>query len=79
MEKTELDYKKDIMRKLVDIKNSQESLIEKIGHVQVDLFNHPDKTLEEKLNQMNTDASNEYELIGQVIEDYEMQINRLEQ
>ena len=77
METTELDYKKDIMRKLVDIKNSQERLIEKIAHVQVDLFNHPDKALEEKLNQMNTDVSNEFELIGQVIEDYEMQINRL--
>lgn len=78
MQKTELDYKKDILRKLKDIKNSQESLIEKIGHVQVDLFNHPDKVLEEKLNHMNTDASKEFEFIDQVIEDYEMQINRLE-
>lgn len=66
MEKTELDYKKDILRKLVDIKNSQESLIEKIGRIQVDLFNHPDKPLEEKMDQMNTDASKEFEFIDQL-------------
>ena len=75
MEKTELDFKRDIMTKLLDIKNSQESLIEKIGHVQVDLMNHPDKNLEGKMDQMNADASKEFEEIAVIIEEYEMQIN----
>ena len=78
MKKTELDYKRDIMKKLLDIKNSQESLIEKIGHVQVDLINHPDKNLEGKMDQMNTDSSKEYEEINHIIEEYETHINRLE-
>ena len=78
MQKTELDYKNDIMRKLVDIKNSQESLIEKIGHVQVDLMNHPDKNLEGKMDQMNADANREYEEISAIIEEYEMLINSLQ-
>jgi hypothetical protein len=77
MKKTELDYKNDIMRKLIDIKNSQESLVEKIGHVQVDLMNHPDKSLEGKMDQMNADASREYEEISAIIEEYEMLINAM--
>lgn len=77
MKKTELEYKKDILRKLLDIKNSQESLIEKIGHVQVDLMNHPDKSLEGKMDQMNTDSSNEYAEICSIIEEYEMRINAM--
>lgn len=77
MKKTELDFKNDIMLKLIDIKNSQESLIEKIGHVQVDLMNHPDKSLEGKMDQMNADASKEFEEITEIIEDYQMQINAM--
>lgn len=77
MKKTELDFKNDIMLKLIDIKNSQESLIEKIGHVQVDLMNHPDESLEGKMDQMNADASKEFEEITEIIEDYQMQINAM--
>ena len=48
------DHKKveamqDILTKLEDIKNSQESIVEKIGQVQVELFNTPIKKLKKQL------------------------------
>lgn len=43
--------------KLEDIKNSYESLMQKIGQLQVDLFNKPDRDLEEFLGSLNGQLS----------------------
>ncbi len=39
--------------KLEDLKNCVESLNQKIGYLQVDLFNHPDQKLEKFLGEFN--------------------------
>lgn len=75
MEKSKVEIMEDILAKLEDIKNSQESLIEKVGYIQVELFNHPDSELENQLSQINTKASELYEFMDQVIEDYTMKLN----
>ncbi|RMF23953.1 MAG: hypothetical protein D6765_12370 [Bacteroidetes bacterium] len=77
MEKSNIEIMEDILVKLQDISNSQESLIEKVGVIQVELFNHPDKELENQLNKVLTQASNLHELIGTIIQEYEMKINNL--
>ena len=41
MEKGNIEIKEEILRKLEDIKNTTESLVVKVGHLQVDLFNYP--------------------------------------
>lgn len=75
MKDKELDAFKEILTKLEDIKNSQESVVEKIGQVQVDLFNTPDKELETKLDELLTNTSNAHEFIVDLVEAFEAKVN----
>lgn len=77
MEKSKTDIMKEIKVKLEDILNSQESLIEKMAHVEVDLLNHPDKELETQLSDIHTDAANCYEKIFETLEKYTMRLNSM--
>lgn len=77
MEKTSLETKEEFLRKIEDIKNSCESLVEKVGHLQVDLFNHPDKELEKALDKLNNDFSNLHEYITELWHGYEDKVNAL--
>lgn len=75
MQKTKSDILADFQKKLDDILNSQESLVEKMGHVQVDLFNHPDKELEKAMNEMATQAGNTYAFIKETVDAFEAKVN----
>jgi hypothetical protein len=75
MEKTNLEIKQENLRKIEDIMNTCESLVEKVGHLQVDLFNHPDKDLEKALDKLNNDFSNDHQYITEVWHSYEAQIS----
>lgn len=77
MEKTKIDLMEDNLRKIEDIKNSCASLVEKVGHLQVDLFNHPDKDLEKALDKLNNDFSNDHTYITEVWHTYEDKIKEL--
>ena len=77
MEKTSLETKDEFLRKIEDIKISCESLVEKVGHLQVDLFNHPDKELETALDKLNNDFSNHHEFITELWHAYEAKVNAL--
>ncbi|MEZ4793314.1 MAG: hypothetical protein R2783_07595 [Gelidibacter sp.] len=77
MEKSKLELSEEFLRKIEDIKNSCESLVEKVGHLQVDLFNHPDKDLEKALDKLNNDFSNAHEYITEVWHAYEEKVNNL--
>ena len=77
MEKTELQLREEHLRKIEDIMNTCESLVEKVGHLQVDLFNHPDKELEKALDKLNNDFSNDHEFITEVFHGYESKVSEL--
>ena len=77
MEKTNLEIKQENLRKIEDIMNTCESLVEKVGHLQVDLFNHPDKDLEKALDKLNNDFSNDHQYITEVWHSYEAKISNL--
>ena len=77
MEKSNLEIKEEFLRKIEDIKNSCESLVEKVGHLQVDLFNHPDKDLEKALDKLNNDFSNNHEFITELWHAYEAKVAAL--
>lgn len=79
MEKSKFEIMEDILVKLEDIKNSQESLIEKVGYIQVELFNHPDAELEDELGQLNKWESELYEFVEKMIDNYEIKINNEKQ
>ena len=65
-----LEIKEEIQIKLEDIANSQQSLIEKVGYIQVELINNPDKVLERELNELNKRLSASFDYIHTVIEHY---------
>ncbi|MCG9970858.1 hypothetical protein [Christiangramia crocea] len=78
MDQEKLDHMRSVLNKLEDIKNTQESLIDKINHVITDLFQHPDKDLEKIMEDAHQKASDNIDAIREAMEDYEMSINKLE-
>lgn len=71
MKPTSLEILESNFNKLNDISNSCESLMRKIGQLQVDLFNHPDKDLERFLEEMNSKFSELHENLIEELERYE--------
>ena len=78
MDQEKFEQMKAIQNKLEDIKNSQLSIIDKINHVITDLFQHPDKDLEKAMEDAHQKSSENVDSISEVIEDYEMRMNKME-
>lgn len=78
MNEEKLDQMRAVLNKLEDIKNSQESVIDKINHVITDLFEHPDKELEKAMEVAHQNSSDNVDAVREVIEDYEIRINKME-
>lgn len=64
--------------KLEDIKNTQQSLVEKIGVLEVELFNIQSKDLDKELEKVMDRASNSFDIIKDAIEAFEMKRNKIE-
>lgn len=78
MDQEKFEQMQAIKNKLEDIKNSQASIVDKINHVITDLFQHPDKELEKAMEDAHQKSSENIESISEVLEDYEMKINKME-
>lgn len=78
MDQEKLDQMRAILNKLEDIKNSQESVIDKINHVITDLFQNPDQDLEKAMEDAHQKSSDNVDSIREVIEDFEIKINKME-
>ncbi|MFI2743905.1 hypothetical protein ACG2LH_14300 [Zhouia sp. PK063] len=78
MEEKKLDHMRSVLNKLEDIKNTQESSIDKINHVITDLFQHPDEKLEKVMEEAHQRASDNVDMVREAIEAYEMAINKYE-
>ncbi|QED36272.1 hypothetical protein FK178_00340 [Antarcticibacterium arcticum] len=78
MDQEKFEQMQAIKNKLEDIKNSQASIVDKINHVITDLFQHPDKDLEKAMEEAHQKSSENIEAISEVLEDYEMKINKME-
>ncbi|MFO7721277.1 MAG: hypothetical protein R6W85_12680 [Gillisia sp.] len=78
MDEAKMEQMRSMLNKLEDIKNSQESIIDKINHVITDLFQNPDKELEKAMEVAHQNSSDNVEVIREIIEDYEIRINQEE-
>ena len=78
MDEQKLEQMRSVLNKLEDIKNTQESIIDKINHVITELFQHPDKDLEKVMEEAHQKASDNVDAIREAMEDYEMRINKIE-
>lgn len=79
MDQSKYDQMQGMLNKLEDIKNSQESIIDKINHVITDLFQNPDKDLEKAMENAHEKASENMEAISESIEEFEMKFNKAQQ
>lgn len=79
MDQAKYDKMQAMLQKLEDIKNSQESILDKINHVITDLFENPDKDLENAMEEAHQKASENVEKISEAIEDYEIKFNTAQQ
>ncbi|WP_440120888.1 hypothetical protein [Tenacibaculum sp. Ill] len=77
-EQKRLDTMNAVLVKMEDIKNTQKSLIEKIGMVEVQLFDIQSKDLDKELENVMVRASDTLKIIKQATEAFEMKRNRLE-
>lgn len=73
-----LDTMQSVLVKMEDIKNSQQSLIEKVGQVEVALFDIQSETLDKELAKVMGNAGKSYDIIKDAIEAFEMKRNRIE-
>jgi len=76
MEQAKFDQMQGMLNKLEDIKNSQESIIDKINHVITDLFQNPDKDLEKAMEAAHQKASDNVDKIAEAIDTYEIKFNK---
>lgn len=79
MEQAKYDQMQTMLNKLEDIKNSQESIIDKINHVITDLFQNPDKELEKVMEEAHQRASDNVDKIRAAMEEYEIKFNKAQQ
>ena len=79
MDQAKYDQMETMLHKLEDIKNSQESIIDKINHVITDLFQNPDKDLEKAMEDAHQKASDNVDKITEATEEFQMKMNKLEQ
>ncbi|MDY0780190.1 hypothetical protein [Tenacibaculum sp. IB213877] len=79
-EKTEKKLKimNSVLVKMEDIQNTQKSLIEKIGVVEVQLFDIQSKDLDKELDKVMNRASDTLKIIKEATEAFEMKRNRIE-
>ncbi len=78
MKQEKIEQLKSILNKLEDIKNSQESIVDKVNHVITDLFQNPDKKLEKAMEDAHQRSSDNIDSVKEVIETLEMRINKAE-
>ncbi|TRZ41430.1 hypothetical protein [Robertkochia solimangrovi] len=77
MDEQKLAWMQKIYSKLEDIKNTQESSIDKINHVITDLFQHPDKDLEKVMEEAHQRASDNVDMVREALNAYEERINKM--
>ncbi len=79
MEQAKFDEMQKMLNKLEDIKNSQKSVIDKINHVITDLYSNPDKDLEAGMEKAHQRVSETEEAIEELIENFEIRFNKMQQ
>lgn len=75
---SKIEKMESILTKMEDLKNSQKSLIEKLGQIQVALFDIESKDLDAHIDKVVDAASNAYDEINEAIEEFEEKKDKLD-
>ncbi len=72
-----LEIMKSVLNKLDDVHNTQQSLIEKLGLIQVELFDIQSPDLDKELEKVMNTASDAIDIIQQAQDNFEIKYNAL--
>ena len=67
-----------VLVKLEDAKNTQESLIEKLNYIEVELFDIQSKELDKELENIKVKAGEVFDSIIETTEQFEIKRNKIE-
>lgn len=74
MDAAKLDEMNSIKSSLEDIQHSQEALVQKVAQLEVNLINNPDKEVEEALTEIFSNASENNDLVKDLIDKFDMRL-----
>ena len=78
MNKAKLDELNSIKSSLEDLHNSQEAIIQKVGQLEVNLMNNPDKEVEAGLHQVYSNASANADLVRDMLDKFNTRVEKAE-
>lgn len=73
-----LEVMDSVLVKLEDAKNTQESLMEKLGYIEVELFDVQSKDLDDEIDKIKVKAGEIFDAVGDTIEQFEIKRNKIE-
>ena len=74
MDAAKLDEMNSIRSSLEDIQHSQEALVQKVAQLEVNLINNPDKEVEEALTEIFSNASENNDLVKDLVDKFDMRL-----
>ena len=75
--KKKLEIMDSVLTKMEDIENTQQSLMQKLGQVEVELYDVKSPDLDESLGRVMTRASETLDIVKEAREDFEMKKNAI--
>lgn len=70
MDAAKLDQMEAIKSALEDLHNSQEAVLQKVGQIEVNLMNNPDKEVEEGLTEVFSNASDNAGIVKDILDKF---------
>lgn len=75
MDAAKLDKMNSIKSSLEDLQHSQEALVQKVAQLEVNLMNNPDKEVEEGLTEIFSNASENADLVKDLLDKFNMRVD----
>lgn len=76
MDAAKLDHLNSIKSSLEDLHNSQEAVLQKVGKLEVDLMNNPDKEVEDGLIEIYSRASDNAGLVKELLDKFNERVDQ---
>lgn len=76
MNAAKLEQMNSIKSSLEDLHNSQEAVLQKVGQIEVNLMNNPDKEVEKGLTEVYSNAAANAELVKDILDKFDVRLDQ---
>lgn len=76
MDAATLEQLNSIKSSLEDLHNSQEAVLQKVGQLEVNLMNNPDKEVEDDLTEIFSNASDNADLVKDLLDKFNERVEK---